>query len=407
MTPTAKMIASLAAVIWPLQAAVAQNLIPPPGPPQSGYYVEFGDTTTRPTGAPTGLAPSVWQAAEAEVRAVVPAACTDCQQPWAGACDASGEISCDACGASSCLDDCGIWAHCTSVYASVLYLRPRNADVAYAVPIDGPITSTPANNPLQIGSVGVVEPDYELGFDAGVNLAVNAMTSLYGQVLMLDSSATSQLGTAAPNVLRSLVSHPSSTSAATDFLSASADMDVDLETVNAGIRHLFVGGQVYAVNYLIGARYSRLEQTFNATFVDNGSERVATNVDFDGAGLSLGLEGERRSCTNCFSIYTRGAASFLAGKFEGSYFQGQSFDPTVVDTSWEAGRVVPVLDLELGVGWTSPGGCLQLGAGYMVSAWFNTVQTQDFIRSVQSNNFLDLGDNLTFDGLRAQAQWRF
>ena len=78
-----------------------------------------------------------------------------------------------------------------------------------------------------------------------------------------------------------------------------------------------------------------------------------------------------------------------------------------MDTSWQAGRVVPVLDLELGAGWTSPGGCLRLSAGYLVSAWFNTVTTEDFIRAVQANDFVDLGDNLTFDGLRANAEWRF
>jgi hypothetical protein len=279
--------------------------------------------------------------------------------------------------------------------------------VAYAVPIDGPISPTPANNPLQIGPVGIVDPDYELGFDAGINLALNSMTSLYGEILMLDSSSASQLGTAAPDVLRSLVSHPSSTSAATDFLTGSADIGIELNTLNLGLRHLFVGGQVYAVNYLVGARYSRLEQDFAATFVNNGTEQVRTGLDFDGAGLSLGLEAERQSCTSRLRIYSRGAASFLAGKFQGSYFQGQSFDPTVVDTSWEAGRVVPVLDLELGVGWTSCGGCLRLSAGYLVSAWFNTVQTEDWIRAVQANSFDNLGDSLTFDGLRATAEWRF
>jgi hypothetical protein len=280
-------------------------------------------------------------------------------------------------------------------------------DVAYAVPIDGPITPPPLNNPLQIGSVAVVDHDYETGFDAGVNLAVNPMTSIYAQVMMLDSSTSHNTSTAAPNVLRSLVAHPSSTSAASDFLAASADLAMELDTVNLGLRHLFVGGDVFAVNYIVGARYSRLEQTFGSNFIDNGTERVTTDIDFEGGGLSLGLEAERQSCNSGLRIYSRGAASFLAGRFRGNYFQGQSFDPTVVDTAWEAGRVVPVLDLELGAGWSSPGGRLRLSAGYLVSAWFNTVQTADFIRAVQVNDFRDLGDGLTLDGLRAEAEWRF
>ena len=50
---------------------------------------------------------------------------------------------------------------------------------------------------------------------------------------------------------------------------------------------------------------------------------------------------------------------------------------------------------------------VQLTAGYVFSAWFNTVKTQEFIRSVQQNDFLDLGDTLTFDGLVARAELRF
>jgi hypothetical protein len=33
--------------------------------------------------------------------------------------------------------------------------------------------------------------------------------------------------------------------------------------------------------------------------------------------------------------------------------------------------------------------------------------THDFIEAVQLNDFNHLGDTLTFDGLRATAEWRF
>jgi hypothetical protein len=97
----------------------------------------------------------------------------------------------------------------------------------------------------------------------------------------------------------------------------------------------------------------------------------------------------------------------LAGRFRAHYFQGQSFDPNVVDTEWEAGRIVPVIDLEAGVGWTSMSGKWRLNAGYMVSAWFNTVITQDYINAIQTNNFLDLSDTMWFDGLQARVSYRF
>ena len=36
--------------------------------------------------------------------------------------------------------------------------------------------------------------------------------------------------------------------------------------------------------------------------------------------------------------------SLLVGDFDAKYDQGQSFDASVVDTHWEGGRMVPILD---------------------------------------------------------------
>ena len=83
------------------------------------------------------------------------------------------------------------------------------------------------------------------------------------------------------------------------------------------------------------------------------------------------------------------------------------FDPVVVNTDWEIGRVVPILDLELGGGWCSPKGRVRLSAGYVISAWFNTVKTQDFIDAVQQNVFRDVSSTISFDGLVARAELRF
>jgi hypothetical protein len=320
---------------------------------------------------------------------------------------------CDACieegfPCNDCATDCPcpcpcIWQHCTSVRASALYIRPRDADVAYAVPIDGPISGL-LDNPIQVGTVGVVDPDYEVGFDVGLDWAIGCLTSITADFRFLESTTSNQIATSAPYVLRSLVAHPATTSAAADFLTASASSDIELNVLDVGIRHLFVGGDVFAVNYSVGARLGRLEQSFDSLFEDNGTEQVNTDIDFDGAGVRLGLEAERYSCHSCLRGYGRAHASFLAGRFEGRYLQQQSFDPTVVDTGWEAGRVVPILDLELGVGWTSKTGCLKVNVGYMFSSWFNVVKTEDFINAVQINDFTDLDDVLSFDGLVGQLE---
>jgi hypothetical protein len=150
-----------------------------------------------------------------------------------------------------------------------------------------------------------------------------------------------------------------------------------------------------------------LDQRFASEFRNNGTETVITDMDFTGGGIRLGLNAERYSCSRQFSIYGRGVASFLGGQFRGDYFQGSSSDPEIVHAQWEAGRIVSILDVELGANWTSAGGKLRLGAGYLVSSWFNTPKTEDFIRSVQRGDFVRLDDALTFDGLTAHAELRW
>jgi hypothetical protein len=319
----------------------------------------------------------------------------------------SGNGCAGVCGSGNCGGACGIWAHYSSVFGEFLYLRPRNADIAYAVPIDGPITQAPANNPLQVGRIAVVDPDYETGYAGGINLALNPLTSFNVKYSSIDFQTSDRIGTTPPNVIRSIVAHPSSQSTQTDFLSASASLGIDYDTLDLTLRHLFVGGDVFAVNYFLGARYGQLDQNFSSIFVDNETEAVTSDVDFEGVGLRLGFEAERHSCRSALRYYARGAANFLAGRFRANYFQGTTFDPSIVDTSWEAGRVVPTLDLELGVGWRSASDRVRVSVGYRVDAWFNMVTNEDFIFAVQQNNYLGLEDTMSFDGLVGQAEFRF
>ena len=321
-----------------------------------------------------------------------------------GGCDDCGGPKCGALCTRNCPTCCGVGTHGTYVYGEFLYLRPRNADVAYAVAANGPITSAV---PIQVAPVGVLDPDFEVGFRAGMNVALDTVSSLDIRYTMFESETEDETSTQAPFVLQSLVNHPSSVSAATDSLSAIANLDINFDLGDVAYRHLLICREVFSLNYVLGARYARLEQEFYSEFLKNGVEEVATDIDFEGAGLRIGLESARFSCRNNLHVYARGYASFVAGRFKSDYSQSLSFDPEVVQTSWEAGRIVPILDLEMGVGWSSDSGKLRLTAGYLVSSWFNTVTTQEFIQSVQGNQYLDLSDSLTFDGLNARVEYRF
>ena len=119
------------------------------------------------------------------------------------------------------------------------------------------------------------------------------------------------------------------------------------------------------------------------------------------------MEGERYSANRHFFAYAKGYVNLIAGEFRADYHQGQSFDASVVNTNWKAGRIMPTFDLELGLGWMSKCETWRISGGYLLSAWTNVVKTDEFIDRVRRNNFVDMGDAMTFDGLTLRVEGRF
>lgn len=329
-----------------------------------------------------------------------------------GGCDSG---SCDSCGGSEvmcgslcdrkCPDCCGVGTHYSYIYGELLYMRSRQSEVTYAVPSDGPII--PGSVPVQVGNFGVIDSDYDLGYRVGFNLALDTVSSVNARYLSWSNRESDSISLAAPNALESLVSHPATISSASTTLAAHADYYIDLQNVDVDYRHLLKCCEVFSANYVIGARYANLEQGFDVEFLKQPTESVWTDVDFEGAGLRLGLETQRYSCRNQLHVYASGYASFMAGRFSANYLQGSSVDPEIVNAQWDADRLVPILDFEAGIGWTSIDGKLRLNAGYMTSAWFNSVTTQSWIDGVQANDFSDITKSLWFDGLQARVSYSF
>ena len=273
--------------------------------------------------------------------------------------------------------------------------------------MNGPIVGPPANNPIEIGQIGVVDPDYDTSFYGGVNYALDAKTSIDLRYATFDARTSNSISINPPNVIRSLVSHPSAQSADNDSLFARAYQDINFDIIDLSLRRLWKCCGLTSVNTVVGARYASLEQRFLAEYIDNEEENVATDIDFEGAGARIGLELDRYSCRGQLHTYLHGFASLVAGEFDTAYGQGRDVDNVIVRADWQAGRIVPILDLEVGAGWTSQSRRLRLNLGYTFSAWFNTVMTEDYIKAVQAGNFTNLGDAMTFDGLVAEAEWRF
>jgi hypothetical protein len=82
-------------------------------------------------------------------------------------------------------------------------------------------------------------------------------------------------------------------------------------------------------------------------------------------------------------------------------------DVLLAESMWNDDRIVPMLDYEFGIAWTSPQGHLRFAAGYMGSHWFNAVSTAAFVDAVQADNYVNVDDTISFDGLVGRIEWVF
>jgi len=325
-------------------------------------------------------------------------------------CAAPGCCSGVSCGDDGgCCDDCGGWCHHISVFGEFLYLRPRNAEIAYSVPIDGNLV--PGGTQFQIGPVRVVDPDFAPGFRFGAGFTLSECDQIVMTYSQLDSHTQDaiSLGGTGP-VLRSLVGPlPAALNAAQDSLDSRAVLDTQFKLFDVDYKGLFAYSCDYRMAYVVGARYANLEQHFVSVSEVNGANNVLAESEFDGVGLKFGLEGERYARCTQFFVYGKGDVNFIGGQFRTRYQFNNQSDPLIVDTSWKAGRVVTIVDLEVGAGWRNHCDNLRFSVGYLFSSWLNVVKTNEWINTVQQNNFVDPSDNyngmMTFDGLTARVEF--
>jgi hypothetical protein len=161
---------------------------------------------------------------------------------------------------------------------------------------------------------------------------------------------------------------------------------IQFKTLDIDYKSLIAYCDDYRVAFVVGARYGKLNQEFDAIFETNGFDTVETDVEFEGAGIKLGLEAERFGHNRQCFIYGKGDVSFLGGESRATYFGSNDADESIVDTSWKAGRMVTVSNIEAGLGWQNCCGNLRLSAGYSFSTWYNIVRTNEWINAVQKNN---------------------
>jgi hypothetical protein len=322
-----------------------------------------------------------------------------------GAC-AGGDGGCGGCGCGGC---CGpTWVG----FADYLYLRPGNNQVDFAVPRNGAFTDPT----VQSGQVGSVDIGYESGYRVGISRQVDTYASIGFTYSQWRGDSTSEVASPTPDyIVHPMITHiPFTNDDATD---ATAHLSMRFDLADFDYRWKFYCTDRYSMTFVGGARYAHLDQQLFARFnptvntVDGAFpavEDVTSRIEFEGGGVQLGLEAERHSAETGIYVYGHGMASFVAGKARARYNDVTDlFTDFPIDANWKSPRVVSMLDVELGIGWASPGDHIRVGIGYTISAWYNVVKMNDYINSVQANNFVGLGQALTFDGLAAHAEFRY
>jgi hypothetical protein len=209
-------------------------------------------------------------------------------------------------------------------------------------------------------------------------------------------------------LIRSMVSQPSTwtSNAASDWLQAGSDYQMIYSLADVDFRWTFENQNDTRLSLLGGARYASLDQRLNTTFTSTDIQNVHTQINFEGGGLRVGFEGERRTPLGLV-FYGRAVASIMAGTFRCAYSQTSGLLGPLVDTGYPADRVVPIIDAEMGTGLSLWNDKLRITAGYSFSGWFNTVRTDQFIGAVQSNNFSGMSSTLTFDGFVGRVELQY
>jgi hypothetical protein len=318
-----------------------------------------------------------------------------------------------------CVAECCCTSYAVRVFADHLYLRPRDAEVSYAVEVNSNAQVAPNARtavPIQTSPIDVLDPDFSMGLRFGFGVCLDDSSEIVTRYTWFESGTSNGIERG-PHDIRQIdpmAIHPSVRDAITGTAAAAGRQDVDFDLLDLDYRRYLVEGGPSSLNYVVGLRWGKLQQDFAARYTDDLASafsdiEVDASTDFEGLGLRLGLEGERYFCRLPVMLYMKGLASLMVGEADAYYRQTvQNNSYYGIDTGWSAGRIVPTFDLELGGGlYRCCKGHVQVSAGYVFSAWTNVVKTEDWVRGVQTNNFDDLGDTITFDGLVARIEARF
>ncbi len=381
-------------------------------PTLASAHYQDDDPADMPPSPRGSRSAAAWNESEPETRTFLDESAGGCSDGCGAFCgDSCGGFCGDICGDFCCDDPCGLpwWAHRSYIFGQYVYLQPTGIDIAHAIQQNGVggAGTTPE------GRVGVVDQAYTSAYAVGFGVALSPCASVDVSYMDFYSHNTDTLN--APNVsggtVGSLVLHPESIHEGSTSSQVQAFNDIDFRVVDLMYRRLLTAGPRFALNYAVGARYGQLTQEFGqiGNFAPpTGTVNTTTDINFNGGGLRFGLDGmQRLGCTG-FGVYGKSFLSLVFGRFNSNYLQfNETTESVEAASNWIDQRVVPILDYEIGVNWTSRNGHWRFSSGYYTAFWFNIISTPQYVQAVQNANFVDLGETVAFDGFVSRLEFRF
>ena len=308
----------------------------------------------------------------------------------------------------SCHSVCapGACVHRSGVFADLLYLRPSNVDVVFAVEQTDPDPNIA--NPT--GQVGIASFDSSVGIRGGFSYAITDYSSIVASYTWYETDTSAQIAAGPGNVLDSRIFHPSSATSGSASVASLAVYDLRVQRADLDYRWLMAGDCFWAINLTGGIRYGNLDQQFRTQqtlAVATGLTTATIDIDFDGFGIGLGIDGELHSRSSGFLVYGKGAASFLQGEYKADFTQTNQIGGGVIANSLRDNRFVSILDIELGIAWQNESGRLRFSGGYMASGWLNTITTDTYVQGFRQGDLSDLSETMILSGFVGRIEYRF